>query len=178
MEPKAAGSAHTIWQIDCPYTTVEFTSKLLFFLTVKGSFSVREGRIILGSELSRSSVEVTIDAASVNTRNEKRDAHLRSADFFDVDAHPEIRFESTHVERGQDRDTLRVRGNLSIKGRSREILLNVLVADRSRSPQGYQVAYYSISTDLDRTDFGITHGGWLLGRTVKVSIHVQASNSV
>jgi polyisoprenoid-binding protein YceI len=177
MEPRKAGtSSPAVWKIDCPYTAVEFSCKRFFFLTVRGRWAVREGTALISKDLSQSSVHAVIDAASINTGNSKRDAHLKSADFFDARNHPEIEFKSTRVERGQDRDTLRIAGTLTIKGVSREIILDVVEAERSRSPLGYDVAYYSASVQLNRADFGIRHGGWLIGPKVNVAIHVQASS--
>jgi polyisoprenoid-binding protein YceI len=177
MEPgKAATSSPAVWKIDCPYTTVEFSCKRSFLFKIEGKCSVLDGTALLGADLSQSSVEVAIDAASINTGKPKRDAHLRSADFLDTENHPEILFKSTRVERGQDRDMLRITGALTIRGRSREVVLNVLEAERSHSPQGYDVAYYSASVTLDCRDFGITIGSWLVGRHFKVAIHVQASS--
>ena len=177
MEPRRVGtSSLAVWKIDCPYTTVEFTCKRLFFFTVAGKCSVLDGTALIGQELAESSVEAVIDAASINTGNSRRDARLRSSEFFDSENHPEISFQSNRVERGQDRDTLRIAGTLTIKGHSRDVVLDVVEAERSRSPLGYDVAYYSASVTLNRSDFGMKYGAWLIGPRVNVAIHVQASN--
>ena len=176
MEPqKGARQAEGVWIIDPKYTTVQFTAKLLFLFTIKGSFADLGGTIKRDpADISHSSVEAVIKGASVETGNKRRDAHLRSADFLDVKEHGEIRFESTRVEKGRDRDTLRVTGTLTIRGRSHEVVLDVNEFDRSRSPQGEDVTYYAALKEINRIDYGIKYGRWIIGRTLKVMIQVQA----
>ena len=176
MEPqKVARQAEAVWIIDPKYTTVEFTAKVLFLFTVKGSFAELSGTIKREpADIGRSSVEAVIKSASIKTGKKRRDAHLRSADFLDVEEHREIRFQSTRVEKGTDRDTLRVTGTLTIRGRSHEVVLDVNEFDRSRSPQGQDVTYYAALKKIDRFDFGMRHSRWLIGRTLKVMIQVQA----
>ena len=172
---KAAMQAEAVWIIDPKYTTVQFSAKLLFLFTIRGSFADISGSIERDpADISRSSVEAVIKAASVNTGNKRRDSHLRSSDFLDVKEHAEIRFKSTRVEKGRDRDTLRVTGTLTIRDRSHEVVLDVNEFDRSRSPQGEDVTYYAALKEIDRFDFGISYGRGLIGRTLKVMIQVQA----
>jgi len=166
----------TVWVIDPAYSTVEFNAKKLFFGTLKGRFTQIEGNIVLGELKSgNSSVEVAVKARSIDTGNKRRDAQLRSADVLEADRYPDIRFESTRVEPGTDRDTLRVTGALTIKGRSKEIVLDVDKLDHSRSPDGQEVLYYSTRSGLDRLDFGIGKRLGLMGRSVKVTVNVQAN---
>ena len=177
MEPQryTANRSQSVWTIGPRYSTIEFNIKNLFFMKVSGSFSDFSGTVLLDEDdLSRSSVGATIKAASISTGIKRRDAHLRSADFLDADKYPEIRFQSVRVERGRDRDTLRVAVTLTIKDRSREVVLNILETDRSRSPQGDEVAYYTALTEIDRFDFGVNYGRGLIGRTIKVTAQVQA----
>jgi polyisoprenoid-binding protein YceI len=177
MKPETIGaeSAITVWTIDPQYATVEFTSKMLFF-TVKGSFTDFGGKITLDeNDIKRSSVEVTINSASINTGNKTRDKHLRSKDFLDADAHPEIRFQSASVGPGRDRDMLRVTGTLMIKGQSREAVLDVTITDRSRSPRGDEIIYCAAVTEVDRFAFGVNYARGLIKRTIKILIQAQAS---
>jgi len=175
VETIGAESAITIWTIDPQYATVEFTTKALFF-TVKGSFTDFGGKITLDeNDIKRSSVEATINAASVKTGIKKRDEHLRSKDFLDAGAHPEIRFQSASVGRGRDRDMLRVTGTLTIKGQTREIALDVTITDRSRSPRGDEIIYCAAVADIDRFAFGVNYGRGLIKRTLKILIQAQAS---
>ncbi len=108
-------------------------------------------------DIRRSSVEAALKTASIETGIKRRDAHLRSADFLEIDRYPEIHFQSTKVEPGKDRDTLRITGPLTIKGHSQEIVLDVTEVDRSCSPGGQEVAYYTALVTLDRFDFGVKH---------------------
>ncbi|MCM3901965.1 MAG: YceI family protein [Pyrinomonadaceae bacterium] len=178
MQPqeRKATDTQTLWAIDPTHTTVEFTVKNLFFFTVKGSLDVRDGSIVLDSaDVRRSSTTVVLQSASINTGNKQRDAHLRAKDYLDADRYPEIRFQSTKVERGTDRDTLRLTGSLTVKDTSREIVLDVSEIDRSRSPNGQYVAYYSALTDIDRGDFRVDAMRLLIGRKLKIMINVQAT---
>ena len=176
MEPQAGRSqGQTVWVIDPAYTTVEFKVKNLFFFTVEGRLTEFAGRIVLDEgDVRRSSVEATIKAASVSTGNPRRDAHLRSADFLDAERHPEIHFRSASVEKGRDRDALVVTGPLTILGKTRDVILNVTVVDRSRSPRGEEVVYYTALAEADRYDFGIAYGRGVIGRALKIRIQVQA----
>ncbi len=167
--------AQTVWAVEPGYTTVQFSVKTLLFFTVTGSFSDLAGTIVLDeTDLHCSSATAAIKAASIDTANKRRDAHLRSADFLDVEKHPEIQFRSTSVEKGRDRDTLRVAGTLTVRGASREVVLDVTQVDHSRSSQGEEIAYYTALAEIDRFEFGVSYGRGLIGRKVKVVLHVQA----
>lgn len=163
------------WTFDPAYSTVEFSIRNLWF-TVHGRFGAVEGSIVLDqSDLSRSSVTAVIKADSIDTGNKRRDAHLRTRDFFDVENFPDIEFRSTKVERGRDRDSLNLEGHLTIKGNTQTVKLDVNEMDHSRSPRGEEFVYYSATTELDRFAFGFDYGRLLIGRTLKVTINVQAS---
>ena len=163
------------WTFDPAYSTVEFSIRNLWF-TVPGRFGAVEGSIVLDqSDLSRSSVIAVIRADSIDTGNKRRDAHLRTRDFFDVENFPDIEFRSTKVERGRDRDSLNLEGRLTIKGNTQTVKLDVNEMDHSRSPRGEEFVYYSATTELDRFAFGFDYGRLLIGRTLKVTINVQAS---
>ena len=178
MQPQAriATNTRTLWDIDPPHTTVEFAVKNLFFFTVKGTITTLEGNIVLDpADVRRSSTRVVLQSASINTGNKRRDAYLRAANYLDVDRYPEIRFESTKVEPGTDRNTLRVTGALTIKDNTKEIVLDVNEVDRSCSPSGEHVEYYSAQTDLDRFDFRVDAMRLLIGRMLRITINVQAT---
>ena len=166
-----------VWTFDPAYTTVEFVIRNLWY-DVKGSFRQIEGSIVIDEEdISRSTVSATIKAGSINTGNKQRDAHLLQRDFFEVDKFPEIEFKSTSVRRGRDRDSLDVNGTLTIKNKSVPVALAVNEMDRSKSPNGEELVYYSATTRLDRFAFGINYGPALIGRNLKITINVQASNT-
>lgn len=165
-----------VWQFDPAYTTVEFVIRNLWY-NVKGRFTEIEGVIVLDEDdITRSSVTATIKARSIDTGNKSRDEHLLKAEFFDVEKYPDITFESTRIRRGRDRDSLDLDGTLIIKDKRVPIALAVNEMDRSRSPNGEEFVYYSATTELDRVAFGINYGAGLIGRRLRVTINVQASN--
>ncbi|MGH9755722.1 MAG: YceI family protein [Blastocatellia bacterium] len=177
MKPATIGaeSATTVWTIDPQYATVEFSAKMLF-LTVKGCFTDFGGKITLDeNDIHRSSVEMTINAASVSAGAKMRDERMRSKNFLDAETYPEIDFQSASVGRGKDRDMLRVIGTLTIKGQSREISLDVTITDRSRSPQGDEILYFAAASEIDRFDFGVKYARGLIGRALKILIQAQAT---
>ncbi|HEX6717946.1 MAG TPA: YceI family protein [Pyrinomonadaceae bacterium] len=166
-----------VWNFDPAYTTVEFVIRNLWF-HVRGRFKNLEGVIVLDEEdITRSSVSATIKADSIDTGNKRRDAHLLLKDFFDVEKFRDIEFKSTSIRRGRDRDSLDVEGTLTVKDKTVPIALAVNEMDRSRSPRGEEFIYYSATTEIDRYAFGITYGRGFIGRQLKVTINVQASNT-
>ena len=170
----------TIWQIDPAHSLVEFAVKHMMFTTVKGRFGGVHGTIVDdAADPSRSSVEVELDAASIDTREEKRDAHLRSPDFLDVESYPTITFKSSRVEHaGPDR--LRVIGDLTIHGTTREVVLNTTINGQGTNPFGQEVAGFTGETTINRRDFGLNWnmaleaGGVLVGDTVKILLEIEA----
>ena len=166
-----------VWNFDPAYTTVEFSIRNLWF-TVKGRFKDLEGAIVLDEDdVSRSSINATIRAGSIDTGNKRRDGHLLLNSFFDVENFPEIEFKSTRVGRGKDRDSLDLEGELTIRDKTVPIALAVNEMDRSRSPSGDEFVYYSATTELDRGAIGINDGRGFIGRRLRVNINVQASNT-
>jgi polyisoprenoid-binding protein YceI len=165
-----------VWNFDPAYSTVEFVVRNLWY-NVKGRFSVLEGSIVLDEDdIRRSCVTATIKASSIDTGNKRRNAHLQSADFFDVEKFPDIEFKSSSIQRGRDRDSLDVEGTLTVKDKRVPIALAVNEMDRSRSPRGEEYIYYSATTEIDRFAFGIDYGRGVIGRKLKVTINVQATN--
>ncbi len=174
-----APTATETWTIDPAHTEVGFAVKHLMISTVRGRFASVSGTILLDeSNPANSSVRVAIDAASIDTRQAQRDAHLRSADFFDAGSHPTIDFVSRRVERaGGD---LRITGDLTIRGVKREVTFEATDDGRSTDPYGNVKAGFSGRTKLDRRDFGLTWnqaletGGVMVSNEVIVSLDVQA----
>ena len=172
---KTGAITNQVWRFDPAYTTVEFSVRNLWY-TVRGRFRKLEGSIVLDeTDLSGSSVLARIDARSIDTGNKRRDAHLQSADFLDADNFPEIEFRSTRVARGKDRDSIELEGNLTFRGKTSTVALQVNEMDRSRSPRGEEYVYYSATTEIDRVDLGVKYGRGIIGRKVRVTINVQAS---
>jgi polyisoprenoid-binding protein YceI len=148
--------------------------------TVKGRFARLSGRILdVADDPARSSVEVSIDATSVDTRDERRDAHLKSADFLDVDNFPSITFSSTRIEPlGGDR--LRITGDLTIRGQTRPVTFEATLNGRGKTPYGSEIAGFSAEAQLNRKDWGLNWnvaletGGFLVSDTIKISLELEA----
>lgn len=167
------------WEIDPAHTLVGFTVRHLMVAKVKGRFGAFAGTIRVGDEPDGSTVEVTIDAASIDTREEKRDAHLRSPDFLDVERHPTLRFVGTELERTGER-TFRLPGELTIRGVTRPVVLDVEYQGLTADPWGNTRAVFSATTEIDREGFGLTWnqaletGGVLVGKQVKIELEIEA----
>jgi polyisoprenoid-binding protein YceI len=170
------------WSIDPTHTLVEFTTRHMMITKVKGRFAEVSGAIQFDeANPARSSVSVDIDAASIDTRTEQRDQHLRSPDFFDVENHPRLTFRSTRVvgdiEPGTDFDVI---GDLTIRGVTREVVVRARFEGKGRDPWGGERVSFSGETKIDREDFGLTWnqaletGGFLVSRDVEISIEAQA----
>jgi polyisoprenoid-binding protein YceI len=171
----------TTWKLDTNNTTVEFSVKKFMVTNVKGRFAAFTGTITADeAKPELSSVNVSIDVASVDTRDEKRDAHLKSADFFDVETYPALSFESTRVERTGD-EQFRVIGNLTIRDTTREVALDTTFHGIGHTPWNTQVAAFTAETTVNRRDYGLVwnmpleKGGVLVGDTIKISLEVQAT---
>lgn len=170
----------TVWAIDPAHTTVEFAIKHMMVTNVKGRFTQFSGTITGDLDDPQDlRIQGQIDAASITTGNEQRDAHLRSADFFDVEQYPTITFESTRVER-KDRNHATVWGNLTVRGTTREVELAIEFNGIGKNPYGKTVAGFTAETSISRKEWGLTwnvaleQGGWLVADQVKVTIDGQA----
>ena len=170
----------TTWQIDPAHTEVGFAVKHMMLATVKGRFADVTGTISIDeADLAGSTVDVTIGTASIDTRQEQRDAHLRSADFFDVENHPTLTFVSRQVETSGS-GKLRITGDLTIRGVTREVVLETAEEGRGKDPWGNERVGFSASTAIDRREFGLTWnnaletGGVLVGNEVRISLDVEA----
>lgn len=170
----------TTWEFDPAHTRVEFSVKHMMFATVKGSFADVHGTLRLDeADPSRSSVEADIDAASLHTGDGRRDAHLKSADFLDVEKYPTITFKSTRVE-VLGSDHARVVGDLTIHGVTREVELDTELTGHGTTPFGTHVAGFEAKTTINRKDFGLNWnvsleaGGVLVGDTIKIEIYAEA----
>jgi polyisoprenoid-binding protein YceI len=173
------GFVMATWQIDGSHSAVEFSVKHMMVSRTKGRFTKFEGQIELDEhDLANSSVAVVIDAASLDTHDEKRDEHLRSAEFFDVANYPNITFTSTKVV-PKSGDRFEVVGDLTIKGVTQQVAVNVEANGIGTSPWGQQVAGYEASTAINRKDFGLTWnvaletGGFLVGDEIKINLDIE-----
>jgi polyisoprenoid-binding protein YceI len=170
----------TLWKFDEAHSTVGFSVKHMMITTVRGQFTKVDGTAIGDvHEPLAAEIDVDIDAASITTNNETRDNHLRSADFFDVENYPTISFKSTRIEdRGNER--YHIVGDLTIRGVTREVVLEAEINGHGKTPFGTDVAGVSAKGKINRKEFGLNWnvaletGGWLVGDTINVDIEVQA----
>jgi polyisoprenoid-binding protein YceI len=165
----------TTWQIDPAHTSVEFGVKHMMISTVRGNFSEVSGHVTPGS---RPTVEVTIPVSTIDTGVKDRDTHLRSADFFDVENHPEMTFSGTLVE-GTIESGGTLAGDLTIRGVTRPVTLEVESNGEGKDPWGNTRLGFTATGTINRTDYGLKWnqaletGGILVGEKVKMTIDVQ-----
>jgi polyisoprenoid-binding protein YceI len=175
-----AGAHAGEWQIDPAHTTAQFSVKHMMVATVRGQFQKVTGTINLDDkDATHSTIEVTIDAASIDTREPKRDGHLKSPDFFDVAKFPNITFKSTKIERS-GKDLYKVTGDLTMHGVTHPVTLTVEGPTAPlKNPWGQQVRGVSASGKINRKDWGLTWnkaleaGGVLVGEEVTLQIDAE-----
>ena len=169
--------AHGDWLIDPGHADVAFTGRHMMLTKVRGRFTDVNGTVRVAEEPSDSTVDVTIGVASVSSGDETRDAHLRSAEMFDVDTYPTATYRSTSVVwRGM---VGVVQGVLTIHGVSRPVALDVVYEGYARDPWGADRAVFSARTKIDREDFGLTWnavletGGLLVSKEITIEIAIE-----
>jgi polyisoprenoid-binding protein YceI len=174
-----ATETRTTWKLDPSHTTIEFAAKHMMITTVKGRFVDVEGTIVADDQnFADSEVTATMKAASIDTRSEQRDTHLRSADFLDVEHYPEVTFKSTRIE--GTKEEFKLTGNLTVRGTTRPITLDVTYEGSGKDPWGGTRASFSAHGKFDRRDYGLTWnvaletGGILVSNEVKINIEAQA----
>ena len=179
MTSTAVAESRSTWTIDPSHTTVEFVAKHMMITTVKGRFAELAGTIVADeANLADSSVVATLQAASLDTHSEQRDAHLRSPDFLDVEQYPEVTFKSTAI-RGT-KESFKLTGDLTIRGVTRPITLDATFEGEGKDPWGGTRASFSAHGKFDRRDFGLTWnvaletGGILVSNEVKINVEAQA----
>ena len=166
------------YSIDTGHSYVGFAVKHFGLSKVKGEFQKYEGTVVIGDPVTDSSVEVTIQADSFNSRDDQRDAHVRSADFLDTDNFPTVVFRSTGVRPAGDARV--VTGDLTVHGRTHGVELATEFEGAIDDPFGMERIAFSAETEIDRTDFGLTWnqaletGGLVVGKKVKVTLEVEA----
>jgi len=173
-------TAVSTWNIDPAHSVAEFKVKHMMISNVKGQFAKVSGVLNFDeTDLSKSHVEASIEAASINTREEQRDAHLKSADFFHVEQHPTLSFKSTRITQVGDGE-LKVAGDLSIRGVTRNVVFTVEgPTPPAKDPWGNTRIGLSATTKINRKDFGLIWnaaletGGILVGDEVTITLDVQ-----
>ncbi len=173
-------TAVSTWNIDPAHSVAEFKVKHMMISNVKGQFTGVSGKLILNeADITKSSVEATIDATSIGTGEKDRDAHLKSADFFDTEKFPTLNFKSTKITRAGDGELL-AEGDLTIHGVTRKVVFAVEGPTApGKDPWGNTRIGLSATTKINRKDFGLTWnstletGGILVGEDVTISLEVQ-----
>jgi polyisoprenoid-binding protein YceI len=166
------------WAIDTVHSHVGFVIKHMMVSKVRGHFATFSGQITTAPDPLDSSVSVSIDATSIDTANQMRDDHIRSADFFEVENHPAITFTSTAV-RAEGGEYV-IDGDLTIRGTTRPVTLTVETPEFGPGPQGGTKAGFSAATEINRSDFGVSYngpipgGGVALGEKVQIVLEVEA----
>lgn len=170
------------WTLDGTHSEVGFTVRHLMAAKVRGHFRSVLGTLEIGETAETSKVEVSIDAASIDTGVEDRDSHLRSADFLAADRHSAITFVSTTVT-DLGGGSYRVTGDLTIRGVTKPVELGMSYGGVINDPWGNEKAIFSAETVIDREAWGLTWnapleaGGWLVGKQIEIQIEVQAAHT-
>ena len=166
------------YALDTTHSYVSFSARHLMVTKVRGRFPVTEGRLVIGADPAASSVEATIDLAAVESGDPKRDEHLRSADFFDTEAHQYATFRSTHVDDHHDGE-FTLYGDLTIKGVTRPVELKGEYLGTQASPWGDTRVGFSAETEVSRKDWGLNWnvaletGGVVVGDKIKLVIDAE-----
>lgn len=167
------------WTIDNSHSEINFTVRHMMISNVRGRFEKFTGEVNFNeAQPTLSSVNVQIDAASINTKEEKRDAHLRSDDFFGADKYPYLTFKSTRVE-AVDANNGKIYGDLTIRDVTRPVVLDVEYAGMAKSPWGTMSAGFTASTKISRKEWGLEWnaaletGGVLVGDEIKINIELE-----
>ena len=175
-----ASAASTTWQLDPMHTAAQFSVKHLAISTVRGGFSNVKGTVVLDdADVSKSSVDVTIDVSTVDTRTPDRDKDLKSDKFFDVAKYPTMTFKSTKVEQA-GAGKLKVTGDLTIRGTTKSVVLDVDGPTAPvKDPWGNQRSAVTATTKINRQDFGVKwnatmdNGGVVVGDEVSITIDAE-----
>ncbi len=172
------------WQIDSSHSHINFTARHMMISKVRGSFENFSGTVNFDEENpTNTTVNVEVDLTSINTRDEQRDGHLKSPDFFDVENHPTMKFVSTRVEQ-IDENNGRLYGQLTIKDISKEVVLDVEYAGIAKSPWGTISAGFSATGSLNRKEWGLNWnqaletGGVLVGDKINIEIELELVKQV
>ena len=159
------------WIIDPVHTHIGFVIKHMMVSKVRGHFTTFSGQVITAQNPLESSASATIDVASIDTNNDMRDDHIRSADFFDAEHHPEMTFTSTGLRAGDGEFLLD--GDLTIRGTTKPVTLTLETPEFGPNPMGGVKAGFSASTEINRTDFGVAYNGPIPGGGVALAEKVQ-----
>ncbi len=168
------------WEIDPSHSAVTFSVKHMMFSTVRGQFNVLSGHLHIDEQHPENSwVDAQVDATSVDTRDERRDGHLKSPDFFDTEKYPTITFKSTNIEHTGGNE-YKVYGVFSMHGVAKSIVFKAEYNGQGKNPWGMQVAGLSAKTKINRKEWGLgwnqalETGGMLVGEDINIEIDLEA----
>ncbi len=171
------------WTVDSAHSSVEFSVKHMMIAKVKGVFNEFTANIEADpTDLTTAKIDFTVDLASIDTRNNDRDAHLRSADFFDVENNPSMTFKSTGIENTGDGE-YDVTGDLTIAGVASPETFSVTFEGQGKDPWGNEKVGFSAEGKIKRSDYGLTWnaaletGGVLVGDAIKISLQIEAGKA-
>ena len=171
------------WTLDPAHSAVTFSAKHMMVTTVRGVLPIREVDLDFDpADPTASSVRAVLDATGIDTGQAARDQHLRSADFLHTEQHPTIEFASTSIEPAGDR--YRIHGRLTIRGETRQVVLDTVFGGIVPNLQGGHRAAFNATTTIHREDFGLTwnvaleQGGWLVGKDIAIDIDLAAVSAV
>jgi len=169
----------TDWTLDTAHANVEFSIKHMMITTIRGHFQELALEVDFDEQApERSSVVARIATASITTNEERRDGHLRSPDFLDVEKYPEMIFRSTSIARFSDRD-FQITGDLTIRDQTHQVVLDAELLGSATGLQGGRLTAVSADTKINRKDWGLTwnvaleSGGWLVGDTITIHIEFE-----
>jgi len=175
--------AKTKWNLDAAHSSVDFSIRHMMIAKVKGTFHSFDATIEADPEdLTTADIEFNVDLSSIDTRSNDRDAHLRSADFFDVENYPKATFKSTSIRKTGD-NVYEVTGDLTIRGVTHPETFTVVYEGGGKDPWGNEKAGFSVTGSIDRTKYGLVWnavletGGVLVGEEVKVSLEIEAAKA-
>lgn len=166
------------WAIETSHSTASFTVRHAGISKARGTVAITEGTIVVGDDLTVTSVTATLDPATIDTKDANRDGHLKSADFFEVETYPTWTFVSTSVT--ADGSDYAITGDLTIHGVTQQVTLETEYNGAATDPFGYSRVGFSASTEISRKDFGLVWnaaletGGVLVSDKVKVSLEIEA----
>jgi len=178
METTIKTSAKTKWTLDLTHSELAFRVRHMMITNVKGEFRKFDVEIETDGNFSKSSIDATIEAASIFTNEDKRDGHLKSGDFFDVENYPTLSFRGKSFKKVGN-DKYQLTGMLTIKDKSKKVILDVDFGGINKDPWGNEKAGFSFEGKINRTDFGLNWnaaletGGVLVSEEVKISGEVQ-----
>ncbi|MFK9092851.1 YceI family protein [Bacillus salipaludis] len=173
----------TKWALDPAHSSVDFSVRHMMIANVKGTFNSFNATIEADpADLTTANIEFSIETASVDTRNKDRDGHLVSADFFDVENHPNLTFKATSIEK-TDEGEYNVTGDLTLRGVTKQETFAVIFEGQGKDPWGNEKAGFSAQGTVNRSDYGLVWnaaletGGVLVGDKVKINLQIQAAKA-